>query len=133
MSKQLPTTSFAVRAGDFILGRCVTIGDAHRGFVEEVRHCHGEYEPRFLVSCEDGRERVMFFDSASIQHAEAAHSVINAATGALVLVGATLAEFDRWYDHHADWRKPRGEEEVNPRIRDAYREANSRTHFLVQD
>lgn len=59
--------------------------------------------------------------------------VINARTGVVLLDGATVAQFDRWYDHHCFWRAPRALEEVNPELRERYLAASSDIHFLVQD
>jgi hypothetical protein len=62
-----------------------------------------------------------------------AHTVINAATGQTVLEQVSEAQFDRWYDHHCFWRKPRSVEEVNPSLRDAYMARDENTHFLLND
>lgn len=61
------------------------------------------------------------------------HVVINAATGAVVLGHATGAEFDRWYDHHSFWRKPRDLTEVAPELRAAFQSAAPSTHYLIND
>ncbi len=67
------------------------------------------------------------------------HTVIDATTGRVVLERVTEAEFDRWYDQHAFWRKPRAVEEVSPDLRVAYEarhdlvEDGTRLHYLVND
>lgn len=61
----------------------------------------------------------------------AAHVVIDAQTGAILLSGATEAQFDRWYDGHSHYRAPRAVEEVRPDLRPAYHQADSCTHYLV--
>ena len=63
----------------------------------------------------------------------AAHVVIHAQTGAILLSGATEAQFDRWYDSHAFYRAPRDIAEVRPDLRPAYPQADSCTHYLVED
>lgn len=63
----------------------------------------------------------------------AAHVVIDAQTGAILLSGATEAQFDRWYTGHAFYRKPRAIEEVRPDLRHSYAQADSCTHYLVED
>lgn len=63
----------------------------------------------------------------------ATHVVINARTGAILLSGATDAQFDRWYDGHCQWRAPRAIEEVRPDLREACAQADSCTHYLVED
>jgi hypothetical protein len=65
------------------------------------------------------------------------HTVINATTGGVVLERVSEIEFDRWYDHHAFWREPRGIEEVSPELRPAYLNRDdlaadeTRVHYLV--
>lgn len=61
----------------------------------------------------------------------AAHVVIDAQTGAILLSGATAAQFDRWYDQHRNWHTPRDAAEVRPDLRQAYAQADSCTHYLV--
>lgn len=67
------------------------------------------------------------------------HTVINARNGAVLLTGATSAQYDRWYDHHCFWRMPRSIEEVNPELRPTYQGPDSidsegnDIHFLVED
>lgn len=61
------------------------------------------------------------------------HVVIDAATGAIVLGHATEAEFDRWYDHHAFWRKPRDLSEVKPELRAEFQAATPSMHYLIND
>lgn len=65
-------------------------------------------------------------------------TVINAATGATVLDGVTEAQFDRWYDHHSDWRQVRSREEVNPEHRERFDTRRQRSigdteHWLIED
>lgn len=61
------------------------------------------------------------------------HQVINATTGRVILEGATTAHLDRWYDHHCFHREPRAIEEVKPELRDAYKNRDAYTHFVVED
>lgn len=63
------------------------------------------------------------------------HTVYNAVEGICILDAVTEAQFDRWYDHHADYRKVRGPHEVNPEFRDLYEATQDRAnvHWLVQD
>lgn len=70
---------------------------------------------------------------AKLHPAWAAHVVIDAQTGAFLLSGATEAQFDRWYDGHCQWREPRDVAEVHPDLRPAYAQADSCTHYLVED
>ena len=63
----------------------------------------------------------------------AQHTVINGATGATLLAGATAAQYDRWYDHHAHYRAPRSIEEVRPDLRADFTTADEHTHYLVED
>lgn len=70
---------------------------------------------------------------ARLQPRWAAHVVIDAQTGAFLLSGATQAQFDRWYDGHAYYRAPRDAVEVRPDLRQAFAQADSCTHYLVQD
>lgn len=60
----------------------------------------------------------------------AAHVVIDAQTGAILLSGATQAQFDRWSATH-EYRAPRSELEVRPDLRPAFAQADSCTHYLV--
>lgn len=60
----------------------------------------------------------------------AAHVVIDAQTGAILLSGATQAQFDRWCATH-EYRAPQNELEVRPDLRPAYSQADSCTHYLV--
>lgn len=62
----------------------------------------------------------------------AAHVVIDAQTGAILLSGATEAQYDRWHDRHARWHKPNDILEIRPDLRDAYFQADSCTHYLVE-
>lgn len=62
----------------------------------------------------------------------AAHVVIDAQTGAILLSGATEAQFDAWYDAHDRWHKPTNIAEVRPDLRPAYFQADSCTHYLVE-
>lgn len=61
------------------------------------------------------------------------HTVIDATSGAVLLQGATTAQFDRWYDHHCFYRQPRCDAEVRPDLRDAWARADRYTHFLIED
>lgn len=63
----------------------------------------------------------------------AAHVVIDAQTGAILLSGATDMQFDDWYDRHEAWCKPRTIDEVRPDLRPAYFQADTCTHYLVED
>jgi hypothetical protein len=47
-------------------------------------------------------------------------TVIDATTCETVLAGVSSDYFERWYDHHCEWRKPRGLEEVHPALRRPY-------------
>jgi len=61
------------------------------------------------------------------------HTVYNATTGVCMLDAVSEAQFDRWYDHHATYRKVRDESEVNPSFRDLFEATNDRpdVHWLV--
>lgn len=61
----------------------------------------------------------------------AAHVVIDAQTGAILLSGATASAFAEWYCRHHEWRQPRDADEVRPDLRQAYAQADSCTHYLV--
>lgn len=63
----------------------------------------------------------------------AAHVVIDAQTGAFLLSGATDAQFERWCEGHRAWRNPSAITEVRPDLRPAYSQADSCTHYLVED
>jgi hypothetical protein len=56
-AKLMPTT------GDYIAGRCVTMNTMHDGQVMENVGTHSlESTTRFRIRCEDGRERIVFYD-----------------------------------------------------------------------
>lgn len=61
------------------------------------------------------------------------HTVIDVESGEILLAGATTSEFDRWYDHHDDYRQPRDETEIPPELREAYRLRAPHTHYLVRN
>ncbi len=63
------------------------------------------------------------------------YTAYNAVTGAAILAEVSEAQFDRWYDHHSDYRKVRDIGEVNPACRDLYAAtwAEPGVHWLVQD
>jgi hypothetical protein len=63
----------------------------------------------------------------------AAHVVIDAQTGAILLSGATDAQFERWHSGHGAWRNPHTIAEVRPDLREACSQADSCTHYLVED
>lgn len=63
----------------------------------------------------------------------AAHVVIDAQTGAILLSGATEAQFDLWYDTHGEWRDVLDFAEVRPDLLAACKQADSCTHYLVRD
>lgn len=63
----------------------------------------------------------------------AAHVVIDAQTGAILLSGATDAQFERWHAGHSAWRNPLTIDEVRPDLRGACSQADSCTHYLVED
>lgn len=45
------------------------------------------------------------------------HAVVDATTGEEILAPCSIEQYNRWYDHHAEWRKPRNIEEVTPALR----------------
>lgn len=63
------------------------------------------------------------------------HTVYNAATGICLLDCATEGQFDRWYDHHSQYRQVRNIAEVNPDFRDLYdaTSAYPNVHWLTED
>jgi hypothetical protein len=64
------------------------------------------------------------------------HTVIDGVTGRTVLADATEAQFDRWYDHHCFWRKPRDLFEVRPELRALMLSQNvteHEVHVLLND
>jgi len=63
------------------------------------------------------------------------HTVYDAANGLCLLDSVTEGQFDRWYDHHSNWRAVRDLTEVNPEFRDLYEAISDRpgVHWLVQD
>lgn len=61
----------------------------------------------------------------------AAHVVIDAQTGAFLLSGATAAQYDRWKQHHSEYRAPCDLADIRPDLRQAYAQADSCTHYLV--
>jgi hypothetical protein len=63
----------------------------------------------------------------------AAHVVIDAQTGAILLSGATEVQFDDWHRRYPMWRAPGTVEEVRPDLRPAYVGADTCTHYLVCD
>jgi hypothetical protein len=62
-------------------------------------------------------------------------TVYNAATGVCILDGVSDSEFDRWYDHHSEYRQVRDSSEVSPAFRDLYEAISDRpgVYWLVQD
>lgn len=61
-------------------------------------------------------------------------TVINASSGKAILENVSHAQFDRWYDHHSDYRKVRSIEEVHPDFRERYaRRDDTKEVFLIQD
>ncbi len=60
-------------------------------------------------------------------------TVINATNGQALLDAATEGEFDRWYDGHSDYRKPRDISEVHPDFRDQYAANHLEFEWLVRD
>ena len=69
------------------------------------------------------------------------HAVIDATTGREVCGPMTATQFDRWYDHHCFWRKPRSLDEVAPDLRDvlvgpdfvSHDTGGTVTHYLIND
>lgn len=69
------------------------------------------------------------------------YAVIDATTGAEVLPPSSAAAFDRWYDSHCFWRKPRDLSEVKPELRDvlvgpdfvSHDAGSILTHYLIND
>lgn len=61
-------------------------------------------------------------------------TVIDASSGEGIFpCPVTEAQFDRWYDHHADWRAVRDLSEVSPLHRDRYIACGPDEQWLVQD
>ena len=49
-----------ITVGQQVHGHCVTVGDQHTGTVKEIRTWPGEeHGARFVVVCDDRRERVL--------------------------------------------------------------------------
>jgi len=64
----------------------------------------------------------------------AAHVVIDAQTGAILLSGATQTQYDRWlFTRGVHFRSPRDAAEVRPDLRHAFSQTDSCTHYLVED
>lgn len=63
------------------------------------------------------------------------NTVYNATNGTCMLYQVSDGQFDRWYDHHSQFRAVRALSEVNPAFRDLYEAINDRpgVHWLVED
>lgn len=63
------------------------------------------------------------------------NTVYNAKTGVVLFEDISDSEFDRWYDHHAFWRRARDASEVHPDLQAAFLANRNSTsvHFLIED
>ncbi|MFK4706039.1 hypothetical protein ABIC83_002878 [Roseateles asaccharophilus] len=68
----MATKQSAPCVGDYITGRCVTMGSMHVGQVVRVAGRHGhESAVRYCIKCEDdGRERVVFHQGFAFRPAD---------------------------------------------------------------
>jgi hypothetical protein len=65
----MPQERLAPMCGDYITGRCVTMNSMHNGAVVEVVGTHRwESTVRYRITCDDGRDRVVFHQGFAAPH-----------------------------------------------------------------